>query len=155
MLRHIIAGSKAILLRDIVNVFGQIQRTGRGQRVISEWIHSIFNGTMLKLYGTDEISRDFIYIDDLVAALSMCISRAQLANTYHIEYGVSANLRQVLQILQEVENTNFQVELVPKRAIDRMSTDLDISRAIDDLDWKPELSLRQAVEKSWNSVMSK
>ena len=139
----------------ISNVFGPNQPTGRGQGVISEWMHSIMNGSTLKLYGTDEISRDFIYIDDLVAALSMCISRAQLANTYNIGSGVSSTLRQVLQILREVTNTNFQVEIVPKRAIDRMSIDLDISRAIVDLDWRPELSLRQGIEKSWNSVMSK
>jgi UDP-glucose 4-epimerase len=68
----------------------------------------------------------------------MCISIAQLANTSNIGSGDNSNFRQVLQILQEATNTNFRVELVPERAIDRMSINLDISRAIVDLDWKSE-----------------
>lgn len=148
-----VSGLPHTVLR-ISNVFGPNQQTGRGQGVISEWMYSIIHGTTLKLFGTDEISRDFIYIDDLAAALSICNTSAQLANTYNIGSGVNTTLRQVLQILQEVTNTNFQVELVPKRTIDRMSISLDISRAVVDLDWKPEFSLYQGIEKLWKSIVS-
>lgn len=139
----------------ISNVFGPNQPTGRGQGVISEWIQSIMSRSPLKLYGSDETSRDFIYIDDLVVALSMCISRGQLANIYNIGSGVSSTLRQVLLILQDVTNTNFKIELVPKRLIDRMAIEIDISLATADLDWNPDTSLRQGIEKLWNSVRSK
>lgn len=118
-------------------------------------MHSIRHGSALTLCGSDENSRDFIFIDDLVTALLKCIPIKQTASTYNIGSGVGSTLKQVLEILQKVTKIDFQVEIVPKRAIDRLAIELDISLAKYNLDWKPEFSLYEGIRKMWNSVVTK
>ena len=122
------------------NVFGPNQPISRGQGVISEWMHSIKHGLALTLYGPDEISRDFIFVEDLIAALTKCISIKQEAAIYNVGSGVISTLKQVLIILQGVTKIAFQVNNLPKRSIDRIAIELDISLAKIDLSWKPGYS---------------
>ena len=139
----------------ISNVFGPNQPISRGQGVIAEWMHSIKHGLALTLYGTDEISRDFIFVEDLITALAKCISIKQEAATYNVGSGASSSLKQVLEILQGVTKIAFQVNNLPKRSIDRIAIELDISLAKIDLSWKPEYSLHEGIQKTWNSVLTK
>lgn len=141
-----------VILR-ISNVFGPKQPIGRGQGVIAEWLNAIKNNQSIILYGQDTMTRDFLYIDDLMTALSKCALTDKTERIYNIGSGVGYTLRNVIEIMHDITEVDFQVKIAPKREIDRLKIELDISLAKFQLDWAPEVSLSEGIQKVWNSML--
>lgn len=141
-----------VILR-ISNVFGPNQPIGRGQGVIAEWLTAIKSYGSITLYGEETITRDFLYIEDLMTALSKCILIGRAKQTYNIGSGVGTTLGRVLEVMQDITGIDFQVKIAPKRAIDRLAIEIDISLAKIQLDWAPKFSLSEGIQKVWNSIL--
>ena len=54
--------------------------------------------------------------------------------------------------MRDVTGVDFKVAIVPKRAIDRLSIELDISLAKTELNWEPKVSLSEGIRNVWNSI---
>jgi len=143
---------QSVILR-ISNVFGQNQPIGRSQGVIAEWLHAIKNKGSLTLYGEDRIVRDFLYIEDLMTALTKCVLIGGSDRIYNIGSGVGSTLQRVIEIMRDVTGVNFELVIAPKRAIDRLSIELDISFAKIELGWEPKVTLSQGIQNIWNGIL--
>jgi len=138
----------------IANVYGPNQPTGRGQGVIAEWMQSFINGVDPPVFGDLSYSRDFIHIDDVARAFEHALAYRNLNCPINIGSGESVRLDEILGMLRELSGRNLDFMLHPSRGIDRPRTLLDISRASELINWKPQIKAEVGIRDWWEKLQS-
>jgi UDP-glucose 4-epimerase len=131
------------------NIYGPNQPVGRGQGVIAEWIESAKNSTPLKVFGSLDNSRDFLFIDDFNDALGSII-RNNFTGTINVGSGEPTSLRSVLECIKSESKAEVTLENYPNRGIDRQEYFLDISKAKLRLHWEPKIPLALGINAAFN-----
>lgn len=105
--------------------------------------------------GNLEARRDFVHIDDAAAAYSTLIRRGESGGVYNLGSGKAVSIRQALDLLIEIAGIETRVEVDPERLrpLDVAVTRADSGR-LRELGWRPERSLRQALEDLWAAMGS-
>lgn len=121
------------------NVYGPGQAVGRGQGVIANWIHSYRETKVIKVFGTQETFRDYIYIDDFVSAA------LKIGENYHglfnVSSGIKTSLMELVETFKLILNSDIQVSYGVQRSYDRESYVLDNSKLHQATGWKPVIDL--------------
>ena len=138
----------------IANVYGPNQPTGRDQGVIAEWMQSFINGVGPNVFGDLSNSRDFVHIDDLARAFERALSYRNLNCPINIGSGESVRLDEILGLLRELSRKNIDYLVHPSRGIDRPRTLLDISRASELINWKPQIKAEDGIRDWWEKLQS-
>ena len=109
--------------------------------------HQILDGKAPRLFqNSHNISRDFIYIDDVVQAnVKACTPRHN--GTYNIGTGISRNFQEIADILQKELDTNLGTEYFPNPYNDyQLHTQADISTSKTNLGFEPKFSLEKGIK---------
>jgi nucleoside-diphosphate-sugar epimerase len=90
--------------------------------------------------------RDYVYLEDLVSALLATLRQPKGYNVYNVGSGVSISVKEVIDIIQEVANTNKRIisdcDVRPNELMDVVA---DISKAQIDLGWRPHYSFKEGI----------
>jgi len=138
----------------IANVYGPNQPTGRGQGVIAEWMQSFINGVGPNVFGDLSNSRDFVHIDDVARAFERALAYQNLNCPINIGSGESVRLDEILGQLRALSRKNLDYLVYPSRGIDRPTTLLDISRASELINWKPQIRVEDGIRDWWEKLQS-
>ena len=109
--------------------------------------HQILDGIAPKLFeNSHQISRDFIYIDDVIQAnLKACISNQN--GTFNIGTGISRSFQEIADILQKELETDLGTEYFPNPFDGYQSnTQANITNSSQKLGFKPNFSLEQGIK---------
>ena len=109
--------------------------------------HQILDGKIPRLFkGSDQISRDFIYIDDVLqASIKACDPKQN--GTYNVGTGISRSFQDISDILQKELGTDFGTEYFPNPYDGyQMHTQANINTSKDNLDFEPKVSLEQGIK---------
>ena len=109
--------------------------------------HQILDGKAPRLFdNSHKISRDFIYIDDVIQAnIKACL--ANKSGTYNVGTGISRNFKEIVDILQKELNTNLGIEYFPNPYNDyQMDTQADILSTKKNLSFEPKFSLEIGIK---------
>ena len=136
----------------IANAYGPGQRIDRGQGVIASWANSVLNEMPIKVFGSLSVSRDFVYIDDVVTAIVNVISAELSEETLNIGSGKATSLNEILDELEKVSRRRIAIQELARRGVDRESMWLDISKAKKLIHWEPKVGFSQGIEMTWNSL---
>lgn len=103
--------------------------------------------------GNLEPRRDFVHIQDALAAYATLIRRGEPGTAYNLGTGAATSIRQALDLLIEIAGIEAEVEVDAARL---RPADVELTRAdnrrLSALGWRPERSLRQALEDLWADV---
>jgi nucleoside-diphosphate-sugar epimerase len=141
-------GLETVSLRYF-NVFGPRQDpSSQYSGVISRFISALLRGERPVIYGDGEQSRDFTYIDNVVAAnLKAAESRSAIGQVINIANGERISLN---QLLDELKNLTGKSDVVANytaaRAGDVKHSLADISRARSLLGFEPRVDLRTGLQ---------
>jgi UDP-glucose 4-epimerase len=145
-------GMPAIALRYF-NVYGPNQAPDSAYAaVIPAFIRKMLHGQRPVVFGDGLQSRDFTFIDDVVAVnlAAMSADDGATGKVYNVACGERTTLLDLIEMLNKVLGTNLEPDLKPERAGDVRHSLADISRAKNMLGWSPnidlESGLRQTVE---------
>jgi UDP-glucose 4-epimerase len=131
-----------VVMLRIFNIYGP-----RGHGVTTDYLHGLRkNPNELKILGTGNQSRDFIYISDAVETFILSAqSKRALGQAYNVGSGTNISVRKLADIM---------IELFGLKGVTRVSCtggeawegDLkmnyaDISKTQKDLNWQPEVQL--------------
>lgn len=132
------------------NVFGPRQDpNGDYAAVIPRFVSKLVEGTAPTVYGDGLQTRDFLYIDDLVAAnLAAATSAEACGGTFNIARGETVTLLELLQILQSSTGLTTQPKFEPPRKGDIMHSAADVGRAQNHLGFKPQTSLATGLKQT-------
>jgi nucleoside-diphosphate-sugar epimerase len=136
------------------NVFGPGQHPeSKYAAVFPGFISALLNGHAPEVHWDGEQSRDFTYIDDVVAANLMAASANERADGEVINIG-GGRPKSVLDVLRQVSQASGSWRdpvYRPKRPGDVRHSHADIKKAKDLLGWSPEASWEDSVKAtvSW------
>ena len=137
-------GLETVSLRYF-NVFGPRQDpSSQYSGVISRFISALLSGQRPVIYGDGEQSRDFTYIDNVVAAnLKAAETTKGVGEIINIANGERVTLNQLLdQLKQLTGNTDTQADYLEFRKGDVRDSLADISRAREWLGFAPHVDLQ-------------
>jgi len=131
-----------IVLR-LFNVYGTNQRQ---DFLIPSIIDQVLNNKKIIVMDLNP-RRDYVYIDDVVAALIKSMKLTEGFNSINIGSGVSYSVKEVIETIQSVANTDLDVVSNKSERINEIPNVVaDISRAKEVLDWTPVYSLKKGIE---------
>ena len=133
---------------SVVRYFTVFGPLGRPDMSIFRFIKWIDAGTPIELFGDGEQSRDFTYVDDIAAGT---ISALRDVGYETINLGGGKNpisINTIIGWLEELLGKKAVIDQKPFHKADIKSTWADISKADKILDWKPQISVRDGVEKT-------
>jgi nucleoside-diphosphate-sugar epimerase len=112
--------------------------------VIAKFLKQKSEGRTLTIFGDGEQTRGFCYIDDLLDALLKAMTSEKLKGGEVMNIGSekSHSVNYLAKLLSD------KIEYLPPRKGDVLHTAADISLAKEFLDWEPEVSFEQGVEKT-------
>lgn len=138
----------------ITNPYGpRSQMKSSGYSLINWFIRLAMDNQTIKIYGTGEQIRDYIYINDLVEGLVLSLINPKTdGQIYNISSGVPTKFIDMAQTVIEVVGQG-KIENVPwPKNYDHFETGdfyADISRLKNHIDWKPQTSLKDGIKKTF------
>ena len=137
----------------VSNAYGPGQRARHGQGVIAHWLNAVVAGDPVHLVGSDQVARDYVYIEDVVDALVAVSAADAVPPVVNIGSGQPTTLAELVRLLSAaVAPRAVRIRQEPARAFDSPSTWLDISLARRQLGWEPRTSLTTGLEQTWHSM---
>ncbi|XGW25361.1 hypothetical protein V3C99_006636, partial [Haemonchus contortus] len=135
-----------IRIARIFNTFGPRMHMNDG-RVVSNFIIQALQGNPITIYGDGSQTRSFQYVDDLVDGLillmnSNCSLPVNLGNPE--EYSISNFAR----IIKDLVGSESMIVNKDSQEDDPQQRKPDISRAAKELNWQPQVSMRDGLIKT-------
>ena len=130
------------------NVYGPREYyKGNTSSMVIQLGHQILDGKAPRLFtNSNQIFRDFIYIDDVVQAnIKACAPKQN--GTYNVGTGIPRNFQEIADILQNELDTDIGTEYFPNPYDGyQMNTKADISSTRENLGFKPKFSLEKGIK---------
>jgi UDP-glucose 4-epimerase len=125
------SGTATRILR-CANVYGEGQRTDRGQGVVGTFLSALRQGSPVTLYGGGAMVRDFVHAGDVAAAVTRLRPTLPLIDQgndiVNVGSGLGVSVSELLSIMQEVVGVKAMVRQMPSRPFDVERNVLDIGR---------------------------
>lgn len=141
------------VIARIANVYGPGQVFRNGQGLIPALLQRHECGDSITILGDGSATRDYVYIDDVVAALTAAIEapgRQELI--VNIGTGTRRSILEVVRSLEKVAGIEFNIEHRPARPTDVQSIALDASRAREALRWEPKVAFDDGLSRTVRSL---
>ncbi len=120
-------------------VYGPRQRP---DMAFHRFIKSGLTGGTISIYGDGLQTRDFTYIDDIVAANILAAERAPTGSIYNLGGGSRISLREVLTIIETLlDGRKLNVRFDARQYGDATHTGADTTRARNELHFEPTVKL--------------
>jgi nucleoside-diphosphate-sugar epimerase len=143
-------GLETVSLRYF-NVFGPRQDPGsQYSGVVSRFISALLSGEQPVIYGDGEQSRDFTYIDNVVAAnLSAASSKGASGKVINVANGQRISLNELLSELKELTGKqDVTAEYREPRVGDVKHSLADITLAREFLGYESKVGLREGLQRT-------
>ncbi len=132
------------------NIYGPGQALRAGFGIIPTLLERARDGSKVTIWGDGSSVRDYLYIDDMVAACRLALAGPN--GVYNIGAGVGTSLNELIQQVQEVTGRVLLVERQSARASDVGRIVLDTARAKEVLGWGPSVGLREGLLRTWSGL---
>ncbi|MBT5765900.1 MAG: NAD-dependent epimerase/dehydratase family protein [Kordiimonadaceae bacterium] len=134
------------------NVFGQRQDPeGAYAAVIPKWVSAVKNNETVYINGDGETSRDFCFIENVIQInlLAATCETNSKSEVYNVAVGDQTSLNQLIELIKENLNApEFnKIEYRDFRAGDVRHSKASIEKAIKDLNYDPQFTMRQGLKK--------
>ncbi len=131
------------------NIYGSRQDpNGAYAAVIPKWINSMLNDEAIEIFGDGKTMRDFCYVADVVRA-NILAATSDLCKgdspVYNIASGKSTDLNQLFSVIKDITGYKGNAAYKDFRVADIRVSCADISKAREELGFKPLTSFRDGI----------
>jgi UDP-glucose 4-epimerase len=137
-------GAEHAILR-FANVYGPRQGSYGEAGVISAFCAKGIQGEPLTLYGDGKQTRDYVYVDDCIAAFMAAADHGK-AGTWNIGTGTEINVLDLAELVIGLTGHRSQRVFAPARVGELSRSALAWGRAAQELGWRPAVSLVDGVQ---------
>lgn len=132
----------------IFNTYGPRMDIGDG-RVVSNFIVQALSGDDITIFGGGKQTRSFCYVDDLIEGMvRMMNSKGGFTGPVNIGNPDEFTIRELAEIIIELTDSRSKIVYRPLPSDDPIQRKPLIDLARNELDWKPEISLRDGLTKT-------
>jgi UDP-glucose 4-epimerase len=144
-------GVEAVVLR-YANVYGPRQDPHGEAGVVAIFMQRILAGLPPTIFGDGEQVRDFVYVDDVVAAnvlaLGVPTPDAETA-IFNIGTGRATSVNALWRAIETLAQPGVRAYHEPARSGDVRRSVLDPSRAARILGWRPTVTVEDGLARTW------
>lgn len=113
----------------ISNAYGEGQDVSKGNHgVIPVFLSRIMKGESVTVLGNGDMTRDFIYVRDLVKFISRVFDREHKYDVYNVGSGVGTSVKEILEKIEHIVGVSVKREYLQKPDSFVERTVLDTSR---------------------------
>lgn len=124
----------------IANPYGRYQVPTKKQGVIAAMLINALRGVPLELWGTGDVVRDFVHIDDVVDAMIASISYNGSVRVFNVGSGVGRSIDMVATTIEAMfPNTGLYRVYREGRIADVPKNVLDIGLIKQEMNWSPRV----------------
>lgn len=133
------------------NVYGPGQTLHGGFGVIPAAMTCLRDGKPMTLWGDGKSLRDYLYIDDFIAACMAALQQPspQDLRVFNVCSGQATSLKQLLTLIEQVAGRTLQRDQRPARVVDLHRVLLDGARIRQALGWTPRTNLHDGLQHTW------
>ena len=147
---HQLFGLQTFVLRYF-NVFGPRQNPkSQYAAVIPLFIAALRNNQSPVIHGDGRQTRDFTYVDDVVAANLACCRAPEKAagGVYNVAWGNRLSIHDLAVLLAKLMDKDIKPHHAPRRTGDVRDSQADSRRARRYLGWKPEVKFEEGLRRT-------
>ena len=141
-----IHGTTHVPLR-FANVYGPRQDAGLEGGVVAIFLERMARGEATTIYGDGGQSRDFAYVDDVVAAMLATVG--QSGGPYNVGTGEDTTIAQLHEAAANVAGAAAEPRFEEARLGDVTRSVLDVAMIRRELGWRAEVSLDDGLQRTW------
>ena len=151
-LYHKVTGLDFISLR-YSNVYGPRQDGSKESGVISIFINRIIEGKPFIIFGNGKVTRDFVYIDDIVKANLLALKESTKSwslkkRFLNIGTAREISITKLAKLILKIIGSELSIIYNPAKAGDIQRSALDYNKIKKLLGWSPEYTLEQGIKKT-------
>ena len=127
---------------------------GRPDMAPYKFLNAIKDGIQFQKYGDGTSSRDYTYIDDIVnGVIAACDNKKNIkCEVYNLGNSSPVSLNEFISLCESVANKKANYEQIENQLGDVPHTYADISKAKRDLDYQPQITLKEGLQRMFNSL---
>jgi UDP-glucose 4-epimerase len=134
----------------ISNPYGPYQNPESQQGVVGVFLHRIYTGRAITIWGDGGVVRDYLYVSDLSEGLLRAAGPG--TQVLNIGSGRGVSLQELLRLMAAVVGEEPEVEYLPARTLDVSKNVLDVGRARKELGWKSRTDLAEGLARTWDWI---
>ena len=134
----------------LTNVYGSAKRRQSPQGVIDVFLDDALHGRISNIWGSLEIERDYLFVDDMASAVSAALLRpTDGCDIFNVGAGESIALSEVVSRIEAVTEGRHRFELDVTKPFGVMRSAIDSSRMRAATGWAPAHTLSEGIQKAW------
>lgn len=127
------------------NVYGPRQNPKGEAGVVAIFRDCILNGRPCHVFGDGEQTRDYIYIDDVIAAAEMCLTR--ISGTFNVSTGVETSLNHLAEMMYKAAKKKQDV-CHDSPIAGEMAHSVLSNEWLRNTGWQPRWSLKDGIKRT-------
>jgi UDP-glucose 4-epimerase len=144
---HLLHGMDYCVLR-LANPFGERQRIAAEQGAVTVFLDKALRNEEIAIWGDGSVVRDYFYVSDAVSAMTKALAFKGSSGVFNIGSGTSQSLNKILDAIEALLGTSIRKAYFPAREFDVPVSVLDISKAVEFLDWRPETTFAEGLSRT-------
>ena len=146
---YTVYGFEVVALRYF-NVFGPRQDPeSEYAAVIPRFITALLQGNAPKIYGDGEQTRDFTYVGNIVNANIHALNHAEApGQIFNIAMGTGSSLNSLVKTLHKLTGITIEADYTDARSGDIRHSYADVSKALNVLQFKSEVSVVDGLQNT-------
>ncbi len=145
-------GTRHVSLR-LGNVFGPRQLAKLEGGVVAIFMERLAKGERVTIFGDGEQTRDFIYVQDVAAALVAAVGHD--GGVYNVGTGSETSVNELYEVCRGLAASEEEPAYAPPRPGDLVRSVLDRSLAEQALGWRPGYTLEEGLRATWEATGGK
>ena len=130
------------------NPYGKYQKPDGIQGVVTTFVYKAMKDEILSVYGDGSVIRDYIYIEDAIAAILDIVNYTGSFKVFNVGSGIGHSVNEVICIIEKSLRKKVAVEYLENRKADVPVNILDISRYEECFGKWKRLTLEEGIVKT-------
>jgi len=135
----------------IANAYGDTSKLHTAQGAIDAFLHRVRSGQPISIWGDGSAVRDFVFADDVAAAIGRLVEGDAWSEVVNIGRGRGTSIAEVVSIIETVVGRPVQIQHFagytgPACAV------LDCSKLFRLTGWAPHYDLRSGIAEAWRRL---
>lgn len=147
-LYHLAYGLDYVVLR-FANVYGERQGDGGEGGVISIFTKRLAQGKGITIFGDGRQTRDFVYAGDIADGILAALTTDAVNTAYNLSTTEETSLNELIEILSDIAGRPVTPAYDKPREGDIYRSSLNNKKAICNLSWKPQVSLKEGLTRTY------
>lgn len=136
------------LILRVSNLYGIRQNNEGAQGLINTLMNKISNKEEITIWGDGNITRDYIYVEDLCHLIQLAIFD-NISGTFNAGSGTGSSVNEIIDLISETLQITPIIKKVAPRSFDVAKNILDVSKAKEKINWKATTDLKKGIQLMW------